>query len=482
MMKNFEVFSNNIEIAEDDKGNLLIDFVLCDFETNGNGKKINREGAEDKIKSLLNMPLVGRIKTENGVTDFTGHNQKRKYVKEGNELKIKTYLDTEAIGTFTGVEIREIEDKEYICAKALLWGRFENAKNIILERFANGEPIKSSWELVITDSHAEIYGGKQIEVIDNFYFIGNCVLGSNVSPAYKCAGVQELQVAEEISDFNKELSSAIAQDINILGKERRDMMENEEKKVVSEEVEVSALTLGDIRRRVSRLIYQIENEEDYWLYDSIIYPLENTAFFSKEGGDNLEDDYLKVIYSIDDKGEISIVSKEDVKMTFVPKESVVEVSELEKVKTDLSEKVDSIVKLGESLKEKEVVISEKEKEISELSVFKDQVAEIQRIEAEKELERKRDICKETVLSSKYLTEEDIETSEELKDAILNCDENKIKILIAEAVLKANIKKEVEVSEKKKEKVDCLNLSSTNKYEYSNETTNPLLNAIRSSKR
>lgn len=490
-IKNFEVYSDKLIVAEDDKGNLLIDFVLCDFETNGNGKKINRENAEEKIKTLLNMPLVGRIRNENGVMDFTGHNQKKKYVKEGNDLKVKTYLDTEAIGTFVDINISEIEEKEYICAKALLWGRFENAKNIILERFSRGEPIKSSWELVITDSHSEIENSKPIEVIDDFYFIGNCVLGEKVQPAYRCAGVKELQVAEEIKNYDEELSSAIAQDINNLNIERRDLMENNKANEVletsqepeKETIEVSALTLGDIRRKVSKLIYQIEKEEDYWLYDSIIYPLENTAYFSKEGSDNLEEDYLKVVYSIDDKGEVSIVSKEDVKMTFVPKENVVEVSEFEKVKTELSEKVDSIVKLGETIKEKDLLVSEKDKEISELQIFKDQVAEIQRVQAEKELEEKRLACKETVLSSKYLTEDDIETSEDLKQAIYNCDENKIKILIAEAVLKTNIKEDVEVSEvSKNQKESYLDLNSTNKYDYPNEITNPILSAIRSSKR
>lgn len=486
-MKRIEFYSKNINVSEDDKGNLLIDFVLCDFNTNANGKKIKREGAEDRINSLVNMPLVGRLKTENGVTDFTGHNQKKKYIKENNELYVKTYLDTEAVGTFLASQIREIDGVDYICGQALLWGRFENAKNIILERFSNNDEIKSSWELVITDSHTELENDKKIEVIDDFYFIGNCLLGSNVAPAYKCAGVQELQVAEEVDcDFEDELSSAIAQDIDNISKGGNGMAE--ENQVQGEEnVEVSSLSIGDIRKKVSQLAWELEKEEDFWLYDSIIYPLENTAYFKKCGCEQLEDDYLKVVYSVDETNEINIVSKEDVKMTFVPKNNVVDISEFKKVETELSEKVESIVRLGDTIQEKETILSEKEKEISELQVFKEQVAEIQRIEAEKELTRKRENCKNTVISSKYLTEKDIETSEELKQAIQDCDENKIKIFIAEAVLKANLKEinnEVEVSEVEIDTITepHIDLNSMNRYDYAQESSNPILKAIRNKKR
>ena len=481
MDENFIFSSNNVEVSEDVKGNLILDFILCDFSTNANGKKIKREGVEDKLSTMINMPLVGRLKTVNGKTDFMGHNKKTKYEVVNGEVINKTYLDTDALGVYTECEIREIDGVEYICGKAILWNRFENAKRVILDRFENGDSIKTSWEMIITQSHNEIEDGKTIDVIDDFYFIGNCLLGSKVTPAFKCAGIQELEVAEE-DKFNEELSSAIAQDINNL-KEGGDGMEKEkesmETEVSEEQIEVSALTLGDIRRKVCQLAWELEREEDYWLYDSIIYPLENTAYFKKEGAEELDDDYLKVVYSVGENNEVSLVSKENVKMTFVPKESVVEVSEIEGVRAELSEKVDSIVKLGETLAEKEALISEKDKTIAELEVFKETVAEIEKEKAEAELEKKRKACSEAALSSGYITEADIEASEEMKQAIAEADMDKVKLFIAEAVLKNVVKTEVsEEVEQEKEVEVSTDLNSSSNYEYSGVSGNPILDFIR----
>lgn len=482
MDENFIFSSNNVEVSEDVKGNLILDFILCDFSTNANGKKIKREGVEDKLSTMINMPLVGRLKTVNGKTDFMGHNKKTKYEVINGEVINKTYLDTDALGVYTECEIREIDGVEYICGKAILWNRFENAKRVILDRFENGDSIKTSWEMIITQSHNEIEDGKTIDVIDDFYFIGNCLLGSKVTPAFKCAGIQELEVAEE-DKFNEELSSAIAQDINNL-KEGGDGMEkgkeSMETEVSEEQIEVSALTLGDIRRKVCQLAWELEREEDYWLYDSIIYPLENTAYFKKEGAEELDDDYLKVVYSVGENNEVSLVSKENVKMTFVPKESVVEVSEIEGVRAELSEKVDSIVKLGETLAEKEALISERDKTIAELEVFKETVAEIEKEKAEAELEKKRKACSEAALSSGYITEADIEASEEMKQAIAEADMDKVKLFIAEAVLKNVVKTEVseEKTENTKEIEVSTDLNSSSNYEYSGESGNPILDFIR----
>ena len=167
-------------------------------------------------------------------------------------------------------------------------------------------------------------------------------------------------------------------------------------------------------------------------------------------------------------------------MTFVPKESVVEVSELEGVKTELSEKVDSIVKLGEALAEKEALLSEKDKTIAELEVFKETVAEIEKEKAVAELEKKRKECSQAALSSGYISEADIEASEELKQAIAEADMSKVKVFIAEAVLK-NVSK-TEISEEKTENTKEIevstDLNSSSSYEYSGESGNPILDFIR----
>lgn len=489
MDKNFTFFSDNIEISELNNGDLLAKFCISSFDINKNGKKIDIDNFDKWKDTLVNMPLVGKVAKigKTNEEDFTSHNKKTKYEKVGNEIKTVTYLDTDAFGVFNSCYIEEVEGKPFIMAECQIWGsRFKNVKNIILSKLERGETVSSSWELVITDSEMKTDNGVSYELIKDGYFLGHCLLGRNprtgaiVSPAYDCSRI--LEVAEE-DPFNEELSSAIAQDINNL-KEGGDGMEKEKESMETEvsegQIEVSALTLGDIRRKVCQLAWELEREEDYWLYDSIIYPLENTAYFKKEGAEELDDDYLKVVYSVGENNEVSLVSKENVKMTFVPKESVVEVSEIEGVRAELSEKVDSIVKLGETLAEKEALISEKDKTIAELEVFKETVAEIEKEKAEAELEKKRKACSEAALSSGYITEADIEASEEMKQAIAEADMDKVKLFIAEAVLKNVVKTEVseEKTENTKEIEVSTDLNSSSNYEYSGESGNPILDFIR----
>lgn len=509
MDNNLVVISENIEISELSNGDLSAKFCISDFSVNKNGKRIDINSFDNWKDTLVNMPLVGKVAKigRTNEEDFTSHNRKTKYERIGNEVKKTTYLDTDAFGVFNNCYTEEIDGVKYIMAECQIWtSRFKNVKNIILSKLEKGESIASSWEIIITDSEFRIENGSTYELIKDGYFIGHCLLGRNpkngvaISPAYDCSRI--LEVAEE--ELDEELSSAIAQDIDKIeeggDEEMADINEIVEEVVetveetvegqveepvvetteTEKQVETSALSMGDLRRKVCQMAYELEGEENYCLCNSIIYPTENTAYFSKEGFNSLEEDYLKIVYSIDEEDNITIVSKEDVKMTFVPKETVVEVSELEAVKVELSEKINSIVDLGKTIAEKDVVISQKDELIAELEVFKTKVMEIEKEEAEKQFAAKKKACRKAALSSGYITEEDIEASEELKEAIEQADENKVMIFIASAVLKANAEN-IEVSESVNEDEE-VEVSTTlgNDYDYG-EIENPILNYIKTKK-
>ena len=95
------------------------------------------------------------------------------------------------------------------------------------------------------------------------------------------------------------------------------------------------------------------------------------------------------------------------------------------------------------------------------------------------LEKKRKACSEAALSSGYITEADIEASEEMKQAIAEADMDKVKLFIAEAVLKNVVKTEVsEEVEQEKEVEVSTDLNSSSNYEYSGVSGNPILDFIR----
>lgn len=206
--------SRVIECAQDNElsDTYKVKFVICDFSTNRNRMKINRDKIEDWMGTLKNKPIVGKIvSTGRGGVDFSGHNMHTviKRDKNGNTYKDSSF-DTSAFGTFTDVGIEKIDDDECIVATCEIWKRFENACALIMKRVESGT-LNTSWEIQTLESHYESEAGAKVKVLDNGIFLGHCLLGAAVKPAYNCSRV--LEVAEAAPDFDMELADAIQQDM-----------------------------------------------------------------------------------------------------------------------------------------------------------------------------------------------------------------------------------------------------------------------------
>ena len=62
-MEKVVLLSNRVWIAENaSNGNLQAKIVICDFSTNLNGVRLNRDTVENWMHSIINQPLVGKIK------------------------------------------------------------------------------------------------------------------------------------------------------------------------------------------------------------------------------------------------------------------------------------------------------------------------------------------------------------------------------------------------------------------------------------
>lgn len=206
--------SRVIECAQDNElsDTYKVKFVICDFSTNRNRMRINRDRIEDWMGTLKNKPIVGKIvSTGRGGVDFSGHNMHTviKRDKNGNTYKDSTF-DTSAFGTFTDVGIEKIDDDECIVATCEIWKRFENACALIMKRVESGT-LNTSWEIQTLESHYESEAGAKVKVLDNGIFLGHCLLGAAVKPAYNCSRV--LEVAEAAPEFDMELADAIQQDM-----------------------------------------------------------------------------------------------------------------------------------------------------------------------------------------------------------------------------------------------------------------------------
>jgi hypothetical protein len=336
-------------------------------------------------------------------------------------------------------------------------------------------------------------GGKWIKGLK---WLGNCLLGSNVSPAYSDAGL--LEVAEE--DQEVQLSNAIIEDNNKLKNENSQCNKGGNKKMTnkkkSKQIENSALTIGDIYQAIYNVLWDSEYDPD----TVVIHPVEQEILIHQYG--DLDENFIKIPYTINEDGTVTLGDGTPVAMVFVPqstydtqmaeltvakekatkelasiqsdiKAKETEISELQnklnEKDIELSTKNSSIVDLGKNIAEKEIVIAEKEElikakelELSELQPYKE---ELDKINAEKEaleIAEKKELFKNEYLSTKLISEKDLEIAE-VKEAIEEMDNSKMEIFIAQKVIaKAKAgKPQIEVSEITKESKLEINLNATN---------------------
>lgn len=432
--------------SEEDRDYLNIKFVLCDFKPNGNNVMLNRATIDGWLQTLVNKPVVGKISGN----DFTSHQY-----KNGK-------FNTDAFGVFTKVYISTLDTgDECIIAEGMIWKRFEKACGIIQSRISRGLTVSSSWELINNGSHIEEIDGKKVKVIDSGFFTGHCLLGSKTPPAYDCSRVIDVAQKESAQE-EIEFSQALLDDINNIGGE-------EMTKVELSQYGVNQLN-NDIRKAIKSSL-NIKQGEDKYVYVVDIFIDTNQVVYEIEEYAN--GSYTNTYYIADFKlieGGVEVSNSQPAEKQYVPKEQhdneisalansvaskETEISslkeELAKVRAELSEKDGQIIKLGETINSQKETITERDNLISELEPVK---AEMERLKAEKEareLAEKQEAMKSYVISTKYFTSEEIEASEEMKNAIAELDEAKVNSLIAKKVIaEAEISKKKNAEEKEKE--------------------------------
>lgn len=514
------IFSNNSDNC------LIGKIIVCDFDLNKNGVMLTKD--EDSIKTMDGMPLVCKvIVDENGEYNFDGHNVYLEFKKDEEGNIIPHYrFDTQAIGFLYNTQIENIDEVDYITANVKIWKRFEEACSVI-ERLFSKSDLFSSWELEITEGEYKITDGQQIKVANKWNFLGHCLLGGDANktePAYDSAKMLEVS---QLDQNEQDLIKAITNDMNNLVKnnvnikeiiqstvketlEQSKMMtiekmdkiiddknktgkksnseQSELENIINEneggynnmaeeknKKEVSSLTNNDLYDKLREAINASDTQKYYYI--SYVFPYEYKVY--AYNWDSADTDFVEFAYTVNSDDTVSITSRKDVKLQFMPVSDIQDqlaekdkkISELEESlstkEQELSEKIDSITKIGEQLAEKENVIKTKEEEIASLAPFKEKVEQAEAEAKEQELAEKKEQLKVLATKSGFITVEELETSETLKKAIEDLDEKTIKAEIADRVIaKAEkemaekLEKEVEVSETKEVPSLKVNIEST----------------------
>lgn len=469
LLNHITLYSSQVYLAEDNSNpdSYIAKFVICDFGRNKNGVSLNREGIENWLVTLKNKPLVGKIKMKyDGTYDFTGHNMKlvNKVDEDGNEYQ-EVEFDTDAFGTFFDVSIETINDQEVIVASCEIWKRFTKACEIIVNRIKDGT-LHTSWEIAIEKSHQGIVDGFMTKIIDVGRFIGHCLLGKQVSPAYDSSGLLEIASANYDVEFAEALSQDIISqglDIENKAKEENNLQSNIETNVAEEETvvktpvantaeqttenetsevtktnetvessegnteqtketEISALTEYDLRKKIREAC---RAKLDKWCWISFHFPVEKEVWLEVEDRES-ELDFIRMTYTVEND-VITVSDPEYVKLTVSIAEVNTKIASLEKevetAKAELEIKNDAITKASEKIQELNV-------QISELTPFKEQVeaAEQKRIEAEIAEDKER--LKAKLLKGNLFTETEI-AEKNIADLIEARNESAINSLIAD---------------------------------------------------
>lgn len=427
-MDNVKLFSNKVWLAEEqgDPDALIAKIVICDFGVNKNGVMLNRNTIEEWMSSLVNAPLVGKIKAKsNGEIDFTSHNATvvTRVDENGNEYA-DIEFNTDAFGTFISVEIETIDDVECIVATAKVWKRFYDASNLILKRIKEGT-LSTSWEISVEKAKKQIRNGALVKVIDRGRFVGHTLLSAQTQPAYSISRV--LEVASK--DDDEELCSALIRDVMKMNDSNGNEVEkmDEVKTIDTSEQEVIA---GGV---------EIGEEE-------------KAAETQPEETGTTEEQAEEKVISVDE----------------IPAEKIENPmqAQLDEALAKIEELNASVAEKASALIEAQKQINELTAQIAELAPYREAAEQAAREKAEAERKEKVDALRAYAEESGMVSKEELESGE-IAEMIQNLKETDLKVVICDRIVaKQKTAKPAETAQKHNVKMKA-------EINFHEDTTNPV---------
>ena len=446
-MKNILISSKPIEISEHKNYKLATFLISVLDEWNENGVLIPKEIGEKYYETIVGFPVVAKLITDadNNPVDFRGHevsiqkgNYKFNTIPIGSVLK--SYIEEREVDGYEG-------KKSCIMIQAKLWtSRFPEYFEV-LDALWNENNVSSSWEISVEKSESVLRG----KILKAFSFIGNCILGRDVEGAVRGAGMIEYA---EFNDNSDDIKLAKALSSDCIGKEVKEMEKENveaavsekeivEEKIIAEKsesdnsenvVDVSAMTIEDFEKKIHQ---KLRENEGNIVYGYIYHIFVDEKYFLTHNYKQNSLEFYKFTYDIVDNGVI---------INEVP-EKVTLVVDIVNVNSTIASKDEEIIKANSE-------IENLKSEVTELLEIKSKYDSLMSEKAEIEKAEKIKNLKEKAVSSGYISEKEIETSEEISDIISSLNEAKLNSIIVDRIL-SNKKK---VSNEDAENIN-INLSS-----------------------
>lgn len=442
--------SKTIDIAENDLWLELTNRMCYYDDKNLNNVLLPYKGVEDKAlecaKTLINMPVQARYKKIAGNDNLGSHEMR--IDSDGDVV-----FETDSIGTHIDVWIEDTEvttvsgeTKVLPClyAKKRIWKRNKNLINAIKQLYESENGLGSSWEIQTLE-----YSYKDgVKTLNDYVFLSDCLLGSNVTPAYNgtskaislsALDEQELMIAEALTqdmmcqntqEKEEKTLEIEKENMTVSETEKENISDNVEKteENVSAEISVEDSKENSVDTVVSELtnndIYRKANVEinkklpNDWGYIAFMFP-ESHEIWYNYGGDK-ELDYYKFTYEVNGE-DVTVSEPERVTLTISVKDINTTVSEYEKT---ISEKDELIVKASAE-------ITTLKADNAELAEYKQKFTEMEQEKIASELAQKKEDLIASVIKSGQITREEIEKSEELSGYVNELDKKSLMAIVGE---------------------------------------------------
>lgn len=394
--------SQTVELSEHSKY-LELETLMCFYDApNDNMVELQSKDALEKAKTLINMPVVAKYKVKSGEPDLGGHEAYiDRYTKE-------VKFNTDNIGTHINVVIKDTEVKingekqtlPCLYSTSRIWTRNKNVVKAIKRLYEEGK-LTSSWEISV-NSYTYKDG---IKILDDYCFEANCLLGSDVTPAYPCASVVDMS---SLNESQLMIAQALEQDKEVSMAE--EVSKNEIEATPAVNTETSTLTPIDIEKR----IYEGIQSKYNCGYIAMLIVDENYCLFKEYGSDALE--YIMIPYSIENENVIVDEGK--------PIKLIVPVSETN----------DAISTRDQKIMEDAETIKNLKSTVASLEPYKTQIDRIEAEKIETENKKKMDELKNLATKSGFITSEELESDESIKKMIASLDRASINNLIVERMM------------------------------------------------
>ena len=255
-------FSVNDEISDKDNRFINVSIDVLHTGLNFNGSIFSKEVVEKNINSIKNTPILGFIReVPFDGKDFKGHEYvitktkdgvKRKYIGEAFGM-IPESCNPRWISKTTDSG----EEKEFLQVDGLLWTKFQDSTEIMLEDIEKPQSMELFPESI--DGYEDDDGNF---VFTEFSFDGCCILGSEVEPAMENSVIT---IDFTMNNFVRNIQSELIDKYNIFTKMVNE--KNNDGGIEDMSNENFAQTLLAMFEDISAMVRQHEIFTDKWGYE-----------------------------------------------------------------------------------------------------------------------------------------------------------------------------------------------------------------------